>query len=113
MEDYKTYATACIERLQSWYNWKTGLWESTGWWNAANALHAVIDYAFLTKTDVYHAVIANTFHKHKKGKCLNHYYDDEGWWALTWIRAYELTHDRRYLYMAETIFNDMCTGWDN
>jgi predicted alpha-1,6-mannanase (GH76 family) len=113
MEDYKTYATACIERLQSWYNWKTGLWESTGWWNAANALHAVIDYAFLTKTDVYHPVIANTFHKHKKGKFLNHYYDDEGWWALTWIRAYELTHDRRYLYMAETIFNDMCTGWDN
>ena len=113
MKDYKTYTTACIDGLQSWYNYKTGLWESTGWWNAANALHAIIDYASLTKTDRFNGVISNTFHKHKKGKFFNHYYDDEGWWALTWIRAFELTHNRRYLDMAETIFNDMCTGWDD
>ncbi len=47
----------CIEGLQSWYNWDTGLWESTGWWNAANALHAIIDYASLTKNDNYHAMM--------------------------------------------------------
>ena len=113
MRDYKTYATMCIEGLQSWYNWDTGLWESTGWWNSANALHAVIDYASLTKNDNYHAAIANTFHKHAHGKYLNHYYDDEGWWALTWIAAHDLTHDARYLDIAEIIFRDMCTGWDD
>jgi len=44
---------------------------------------------------------------------LNNFYDDEGWWALTWIKAYDLTRDQKYLDMAVTIFNDMAGGWDN
>jgi predicted alpha-1,6-mannanase (GH76 family) len=43
---------------------------------------------------------------------LNKYYDDEGWWALAWIDAYDLTHENRYLTMAQSIFNDMAGGWD-
>jgi hypothetical protein len=53
MNDYQAYATAWIERLQQWYDWKTGLWTSTGWWNAVNCLEAVMDYARLTKTVKY------------------------------------------------------------
>ena len=44
---------------------------------------------------------------------MNKFYDDEGWWALTWIHAYELTQNDEYLKMAKTIFNDMTIGWDN
>jgi predicted alpha-1,6-mannanase (GH76 family) len=44
---------------------------------------------------------------------LNNFYDDEGWWALAWIKAYDLTSDQKYLNMAVTIFNDMKGGWDN
>jgi hypothetical protein len=73
MNEYQAYATACIERLQQWYDWKTGLWTSTGWWNAANCLEAVIDYSRLTRTDRYHAVITNTFEKHQQGQFLNQY----------------------------------------
>ena len=40
------------------------------------------------------------------------YYDDEGWWALAWLKAYDLTNDDKYLNMAVTIFNDMTNGWD-
>jgi predicted alpha-1,6-mannanase (GH76 family) len=43
---------------------------------------------------------------------LNKYYDDEGWWALAWIDTYDLTHDARYLTMAQSIFDDMAGGWD-
>ena len=44
---------------------------------------------------------------------MNDYYDDEGWWALAWIRAYDLTKSARYLRAATEIFDDMVTGWDN
>ncbi|EME80018.1 glycoside hydrolase family 76 protein [Pseudocercospora fijiensis CIRAD86] len=38
---------------------------------------------------------------------LNDYYDDEGWWALAWIAAYDLTKSQQYLSQAEAIFDDM------
>lgn len=41
---------------------------------------------------------------------LNEFYDDEGWWALGWIRVYDVTGDATYLAMAESIFADMQGG---
>lgn len=43
---------------------------------------------------------------------LNNYYDDEGWWALGWIKVYDLTHDPQYIKAAVDIFADMTTGYD-
>jgi predicted alpha-1,6-mannanase (GH76 family) len=47
---------------------------------------------------------------------LNSFYDDEGWWALAWIKAYDLTSDKKYLTAAETICRNMYgsnnSGWD-
>ena len=45
MADYSAYAASCIKALQGWYNTKNGLWNSMGWWNAANAIEALIDHS--------------------------------------------------------------------
>lgn len=112
-EPYRAYADANIAVLQTWYDLDKGTWKTTGWWNSANALEAVIDYSVITGNKTYKPDIANTFEKHKSGSFLNKYYDDEGWWALTWIKAYDLTHETRYLDMAKRIFEDMKGGWDD
>jgi len=112
MNTYTEFARAGIEKLQEWFNPTTGLWESTGWWNAANILWVVLDYAARSQNSKYYEIASHVFEKHQKGNFLNDYYDDEGWWALTWIKAYALIGDQRYLSMARTIFADMCTGWD-
>ncbi|KAK4450746.1 glycoside hydrolase [Podospora aff. communis PSN243] len=44
---------------------------------------------------------------------LNDFYDDEGWWALAWIRSWDVTHEPQFLAMAQSIFKDMKTGEDN
>lgn len=41
---------------------------------------------------------------------LDNYYDDEGWWALAWIKAWDITHNSKYLSAAESIFSDLTTG---
>ena len=109
-------SAAGLATLQRWYVQETGLWNTTGWWNAANALTMLDDYSKVSDTPDFRAVMANTFERNSNGKFpnfLNEYYDDEGWWALGWAGAYELTHDARYLAMAETIFADMSGGWDD
>lgn len=101
-----------MQRLQAWYNPETGLWNSTGWWNSANALTALIDNARVAADAQFRPVIAHTYELNVHSGFLNDYYDDEGWWALAWIDAYDLTGDQRYLKTAAGIFADMTGGWD-
>ncbi|KAK5108246.1 hypothetical protein LTR62_008630 [Meristemomyces frigidus] len=38
---------------------------------------------------------------------LNGYYDDEGWWGLAWVAAYDVTGNPWYLQEAESIFENI------
>ena len=106
-----------------------GLYRTTGWWNSANAITTLTDFMRVTGSKKYTGVLKNTFTQAQitvpKEKridpkreltgfpgFLNNYYDDEGWWALAWIDAWDLTHDARYLTMARSIFDDMAASWD-
>jgi len=42
---YDGNTVAAIKTLQGWYNQGTGLWDTTGWWNSANCLTVLADYA--------------------------------------------------------------------
>jgi predicted alpha-1,6-mannanase (GH76 family) len=110
----KKQTLAGIDKLQSWYTQSTGLYQTTGWWNSANVLTMLADYSLVAHTDSYNAVLANSFQQAQKTNSgfLNNFYDDEGWWALAWIAAYDLTHTQQYLDMASSIFTDMSGGWD-
>jgi predicted alpha-1,6-mannanase (GH76 family) len=106
---------AGIDKLQSWYTQSTGLYQTTGWWNSANVLTMLADYSLVAHTTSYTTVFTNSFQQAQKTNSafLNNYYDDEGWWALAWIAAYDLTHAQQYLEMASSIFGDMSGGWDS
>jgi hypothetical protein len=42
---------AGLDVLDSLYNSTTGLWETTGWWNSANCLTVLADFAILDNSD--------------------------------------------------------------
>lgn len=124
---HRARARQAAEALQQWYNTETGVWETTSWWNAANALTTIIHYTKWSGDPRYLNVISNTFDRCREFEVkykdpsqnwtcrnfINAWYDDEGWWVLVWIDAYDLTKDNRYLEMAKTTFADMTHGWDD
>ncbi len=116
--DYRGYAAAGTAALQQWYRPWRGLWATTGWWNSANALTAVIGYTQWTGDRSYAGVIETTFRAGRRWhrgpeSFINRYYDDNAWWALAWVAAYDLTRDRRYLEAARSIFDRNTAGWDD
>lgn len=141
-------ASSASRTLQTWYNNDTGLWDSTGWWNSANALTTLADFAAfepslnITMRELFNntfiqAPLNNptvvkvrtpyftnsytTWQSAQRQLCTplkastgftNNFYDDEGWWALAWLKIFDLTHDRRYLQSAIELFEDMTGGYN-
>ncbi|HMI92831.1 MAG TPA: glycoside hydrolase family 76 protein [Polyangiales bacterium] len=116
--DLRSRAAAGMVVLHGFYDQASGLYNGDAWWTGANMLEVTIDYSRETGDPRYLASIDHTFTTVKDGSYLgfrnflNEYYDDEGWWALAWIKAYDLTHDAKYLDMAKVIFDDMKAGWN-
>jgi predicted alpha-1,6-mannanase (GH76 family) len=106
-------AAAGMAPVQVWYDATTGLWDTTDWWTSANQLETEIDYARETGDPTYLDDVDTTFVKNQASNFDRFgYYDDDGWWAMAWIKAYDLSHQQKYLDMAKTIFQRMSGGWD-
>src|SRR5579859_1504569 len=111
-DDFNANTAAAAATLQKWYNAKAR-WDTTGWWNAANCVEAIENAIEATNGREHIDVLSQTFTHNLTNNFLNEYFDDEGWWALARIRAFDITGDARYLEMAKTIFKDVTDGWDD
>jgi predicted alpha-1,6-mannanase (GH76 family) len=113
-KDLRSRAIAGMAALAPFYDQTSGLWGMMDWWTSANQLETVIDYSRETGDTAYFDEIDNTFEKNKSNNFDKWgYYDDDGWWAVALIKAYDLSHQQKYLDMAKTIFARMAGGWDN
>lgn len=111
-DDFNANTETATVVLQQWYN-SSGLYNSTGWWNAANCIEAVENDIFANNDLKYLSVLTNTYNLNDSDDFEDSYYDDEGWWCNAWIRAYDLTGDTTFLSMAKTIYTNILTGWDD
>ena len=96
------------------------------WWYSANELTALIDYSRAAKSKDAVAVLANTYTAAKFmspqrdtiGPFLDSWTDDDGWWGLAWVDAYDYAkvydpaHAERYLTQAKDIFTYMAAQWE-
>ena len=100
-------------------------WFPSSWWNSAVALQTIGDYMQRTGDRRYLAQLDNTFEKDKGvfppgvlsgdpllGNFTSRAIDDSAWWGLTWVQAYDLTRNPKYLDMAVTIAHYVDGYWD-
>ena len=114
--NFAAYADAALKSLMdNWYQFGKGSFRDLGWWNTANALETVIDYSFVRPFNNVSAIIQDVYNNRSNEYAknfINDYYDDEAWWALAMVKAFDATQNKKYLSTAEAIFDDMLTGWD-
>ena len=100
-------------------------WFPSSWWNSAVALQTIGDYMQRTGDRRYVGQLDNTFEKAKGvfpggvlsgdpllGNFTSRAIDDTEWWGLTWVQAYDLTGNKKYLDMAVTIADYVNGYWD-
>lgn len=125
---------------ESWYNSTTRSWDGgavdpsrgvvdsgmIGWWNAANTLEVIGlalqrlpaasgFWAAGQREELVSRVIPRMYKLQNWTGCMeSRSYDDSGWVALAWIRAYEVTGERAFLDRAMAFFAQIASeAWDD
>ncbi|MGZ0146932.1 glycoside hydrolase family 76 protein [Kribbella sp. WER1] len=117
-------ARVAADQLMSSYE-PNKAWFPSSWWNSAVALQTIGDYMHRTGDRRYLSQLDNTFEKDKGkfpagylsgdellGNFTSRAIDDSEWWGLTWVQAYDLTKNPKYLDMAVKIAEYVEGYWD-
>jgi hypothetical protein len=105
------------------------------WWCSANSATAIADFITMVpgnqqlvdtlQNSFYHVQYFNLNENNNQGGInylksnptlavsngfTDNFYDDEGWWALAWIAAYDINRDGEFLNAATDIFQAMTGG---
>ncbi len=111
-DDWHTRDNVALQAITPMFLAQTGTWTAGYRWTFANDVEAT-QASYARSGGENHLDIAVT--SFDKGKADNFEgepgYDDELWWAHTWIRAYELSGDVSYLNASRAIFADATKGW--
>ncbi|OOQ82220.1 glycosyl hydrolase [Penicillium brasilianum] len=140
-DDALARARTALDALQTWYDPSTGLWTTRQWWNSASAMTTVANlatvdpsvmetalYVFNTTFNLAPAsnphpgpevktvfqrrdLFSRAGNSGNASQWLDSAYDDDGWWALAWIAAYDVTGNDDYLEVAEGIFAALTAAW--
>ena len=124
--NFTEYATLAFVELQSRYYNGAG-WDDSMWWQSANTIEvisnlalsaprAVLPQASAIFEEVFKATSNDTIGRCDKGVNLTFsgYFDDEAWWGLGWLRAYQSTQDPKFLRRSRKIFEDLANrSWSN
>jgi predicted alpha-1,6-mannanase (GH76 family) len=125
-------AARAVDAMMQMYDRDTAWWQpGSAWWQSGNALQAVLDYMTATGDREYRWVLDHTVEIQRQplpwwpqggGEFRADSTDDTGWWGLAMIQAYDLTHRKKYLDIAELdeqyirdYWDDVCGGgvwWD-
>ncbi len=85
-------------------------------WTKGPTLDAIINIYQRTRDPKYRTLIDDSLRYGRgwrSGDANKLYYDDMGWYANAWLRAYDVTGDKAFLIEAQAIFSDMTKAWDN
>ena len=125
-------AADAVDAMMAMYDPETAWWQpGSAWWQSGNALQALLDYMAATGDREYRWVLDHTVEIQRQplpwwpeggGEFRADSTDDTGWWGLAMVRAYDLTHRKKYLRIAELdeeyirdYWDDVCGGgvwWD-
>jgi len=85
------------------------------WWNAANSIEVLANsITLLPETFVLKEVMNKMFlSQNISGILGSKSYDDNGWVALSWLRAYEETGELNYYKRASQVYQEILTAWDD
>lgn len=105
----RIFTNSISETLLKGFNYQEGVFGRNQWWTGANMVSALAETMLLVPgfKAKHSGIFADIQQKANGGNFLDGFIDDEGWWAMAFIGAYDVTGNNQFLSTAIGIAQDM------